>query len=303
MAGLIADALLGGAAGTGEGMATAGTIGYKAEVANQHAKLLNELTAAREARNIALTGEQHRLTERDKPRTIQAGATERRQGEADFQAPEKPLSDEEKRLKTAEALSKEAYARYLDREKDRSAKESKPTLPKIIAIKDAEGNVVGALDEHSGAFGTPTPGAPAKEAVSHWFSADEPAKPAVPPGLRWSNAAGQPIQGLHVYYPEMSGRMSAGGGAPSAPAAPSPDPLGLRSSLPKRQPQGAGIVSSAPAPQPQALPVEQFLTRSRGGFMFQASPRSSAVAKQLNGRTFPNQQAAQDAYDELLNGG
>lgn len=294
---ILANATAGGVEGAGEGVAKEGELAWK----DEHERMKQEATATREARNIVLTGEQHRLTERDKPRTLAAGSTERRQGEPDFQAPEKPLSEEEKAVMRAHANYYNSAARAA------STKEPKATLPKIVPLKDEQGNVIAVLDENTGAVGTPSPGAPAKEAVSHWFSANEPAKPAVPAGLTWVGPDKQPIQGIHVYYPDMIKRgvgenaAAAPGGAPQA----TPDPLGLRASLPKREQAAAatptGIVNRTAAPQ--ALPVEQFLSRQRGGFMFQASPRASGFAKQLNGRTFRTPQEAQDAYDALLNQG
>jgi hypothetical protein len=54
------------------------------------------------------------------------------------------------------------------------------------------------------------------EPVSHWYKSDEPGKPAVPSTIKWSDAAGNPIPGLHVFYPEMSKRGVGSGASPAA---------------------------------------------------------------------------------------
>lgn len=293
---ILANSVAGGLEGAGEGVAKEGELAWK----DEHERMKQEATAMREERNIALQGGEARKTEATKPVHVAPGATVQRPGQPDFTASIK-MTDEER-------AGHAAYARRQNAEADSiirgdKAKNTKPTLPKIVPLKDEMGNVIAVLDENTGAVGTPRPGAPAKDAISHWFSANEPAKPAVPAGLDWVGPDRQPIAGIHQFYPDMVKRgVGAQGAAPTAPA--QSDPLGLRASLPKAMPQPtqqppSGIVSSNAAPK--ALPVEQFLTRARGGFVFQASPRSSDFAKQLNGRSFRTAQEAQDAYDALMN--
>lgn len=305
MGGLLSGAMIGAAEGLGSGLSEGSKLSWK----DEHERMREQATAAREERNIALKGEADRALEQQKGHVVAPGSTLMRAGQPDFQAPaapEKALTEEDRRLKTAEALSKEAYARYLDREKDKTTKEPKPTLPKFVQMKDEQGNVIGLVDEHSGALGVPTPGQPAQEGSAPWYTlgmgTKTGGKPAQAANIQWSLNGQALPNGLTPMYPDMVNRgVGEGSGAPSAPAS-LPDPLGLRSSLPRvaPAPKPAGII--APAVQsPAPLPVSQFLTQQRGRFLFNAGPRSSAAAKQLNGRGFSSAQEAQDAYDALLN--
>jgi hypothetical protein len=260
--GIIGNALLGGVEGFGEGTAKEGEINLRDYNAQNHERLKQQLEADRSARDIALKAEADRALEKQKGHVVSPGATLKIEGAPDFTAPEKQKTVEERNLLTAQAEEANARARWLDREKDKTGKEPKPTMPKLFPIKDAEGNVVGVFDENSGSFGTPTPGTPAKESITHWFSKDEPAKPAVPAGLSWVDAAKRPIEGIHVFYPDMLGRGvgTAAGGSGAAGAQPiaAPDPLGLRASLPKKDQAPA---APAPAAQP---PVAASATPATG---------------------------------------
>lgn len=300
--GIIADALIGGLGGLGSGEAEGAKMQYASDLQKEH----DQIKADREERNIRLHGEQARQTQSEKPELVSPGATLKRPGQPDFQAPaapEKALTPEDSALKKAEAAAKNAYARYLDREgKDKT---TKPTQPKFVQLKDETGNVIGLVDEHSGALGVPTPAQTAEPGSAPWYTfgmgTKTGGKPAQAANIQWSLNGQALPNGLAPMYPDMVNRgVGAGSGAPTAPAA-LPDPLGLRASLPKAAPapKPAGII--APAVQaPAPLPVSQFLTQQRGRFIFNAGPRASAAAKQLNGRGFGSAQEAQDAYDALL---
>lgn len=300
MGGIITSALGGAGEGLEKGTNLAGGLYLKGNIEQETQRLAQDAQAEREQRNIRLTKTLERENEAAKPRIVPAGATERVPGQPDFQAPaapEKNLSPEAIDLLKAQAewYRKHGQAVLQD-------KQQKPTLPKIVPLKDEQGNTIAVLDENSGAYGVPTPGTPAQEAIGHWFRPDEPAKAAVPPGLQWYNAARQPIAGIHTYYPEMMSRVPASPAGPAAQPALA-DPLGLRKSLqptPKPEPKGSQIV---PTPTPVAakpLTVEPYLGVARGGYMFSA-PNRAGIAKQLNGRIFRTKQEAQAAYDALIN--
>lgn len=258
--GIITAALGGAGEGLEKGSNLTGGLYLKSTLDAEHQRLAQEAQATREERNIRLTKQLEAANEAAKP--IAPGYTVHGQnGQPDYQAPaapEKSLTPEQSDLLKAEAEYYRSHGQAVL--KAANSKEPKPTLPKLTPIKDETGNTVGVLDENSGAFGVPTPGVPAQEAVSHWlkfWQADEPAKAAVPPGLQWFNAARQPIAGIHVYYPEMQKRVPAETGTPvSAPAA-ATDPLGLRASLPKVTPAAAMPAASPAARAAPAASVAQ----------------------------------------------
>lgn len=305
--GLISAALGGAGEGLQKGANIGGTLAIRGNIEAEHQRLAQEAQAAREERNLRLTAQLAQEKEASQPRVVPAGSTLHTPGSPDFTAPTKETPEQ-----AQERLAREkyytAFANRLNADAEATrrgdkAKQEKPTLPKITPIKDDTGNTVGVLDENSGAFGVPTPGTPAQDAVSHWFKPDEPAKAAVPPGLQWFNAARQPIAGLHVYYPDMLKRQPSGTGAPATAPSATPDPLGLRAALPKSAPPLAPIIPGAiskPAPSAPQFTVDKYLGVARGGYQFQAPNRAPGVVKQLNGRLFKTKQEAQAAYDALF---
>jgi hypothetical protein len=300
--GLITAALGGAGEGLEKGANLTGNLYLKGTIDAEHQRMLQEATAEREARNIALTGAQTRQTQAEARRIIPAGATEKGPNGETFQAPaapEKALTPEQIDKLKAEAEELRARSRYYNRDQGKTPKE---TMPKLIATeKDDQGNPIQWLDQNTGAIGNRVSGSPAVPPVSHWFSANEPGKAAIPSGINWTDASGQPLPGLHVYYPDMMNR-GVGEGAPGAPvAAPTAATRPpLSDFFGGAKPAPAAATTSAPRPSPIApLPVEQYLTRNNrtGGFMFQSPNRGGYSA--LNGRTFRSPQEAQDALDAL----
>jgi hypothetical protein len=300
--GLITAALGGAGEGLEKGSNLAGGLYLKSTLEADRERLAEEAKSQREERNLRLASSLKREEEAAQPRIIPAGSTVQRQGQPDFQAPaapEKALTPEQIDKLKAEAEYLRAHAAQA---RAASGKEGKATMPKLIATeKDDQGNPIQWLDQNTGAIGNRVAGSPAIPPVSHWFSANEPGKAAIPSGINWTDAAGQPLPGLHVYYPDMTKR-GVGEGAPGAPvAAPTAatrPPLSDFFGGPKPAP--AAATTSAPRPSPIApLPVEQYLTRNNrtGGFMFQSPNRGGYSA--LNGRTFRSPQEAQDALDAL----
>jgi hypothetical protein len=307
--GLITAALGGAGEGLEKGSNLAGGLYLKSTLEADRERLAEEAKSQREERNLRLASTLKREEEAAQPRIIPAGSTVQRQGQQDFQAPaapEKALTQEQSDLLKAQAEELRARGKYYDRN---NGKEPKPTIPKlVITAKDDQGNPTEWFDENTRATGTRMPGSPAVPPVSHWFSADEPGKAAVPSGIQWHDPYGRPIPSLELLY---SDKGKAGEGAPGSPVA-SPQAPTARPPLssffggapqPKAAPAGSAIIPSATAPGAAPLTVTPFLTRQRGGFMFEAPPRSSAVARQLNGRTFPTPEAAQEAYDALVTSG
>lgn len=236
--GLISGALIGGAEGFGTGLAKAGELEHK----DEHERMKEQAQAIREERNIRLTGEQTRQTQAAKPEIIPAGSTIQRPGQPDLQAPEKPQSEEEKAVMRAHANYYNAAARAA------TAKEPKATLPKVIVKDDGQGNAF-LFDENSGAVGTVIPGAAAKEAVSHWFSQNEPGKSAQPNNIIWKGPSGDVLpNGLVSFYPDLQKRTPAGTGAPAS-AQP-----GARPSLASFMP-GTQAAPAAPAQAPSRAPA------------------------------------------------
>jgi hypothetical protein len=304
--GLITAALGGAGEGLEKGSNLAGGLYLKSTLEADRERLAEEAKSQREERNLRLASSLKREEEAAQPRIIPAGSTVQRQGQPDFQAPaapEKALTPEQIDKLKAEAEELRARSRYYNRDQGKTPKE---TMPKLIATeKDDQGNPIQWLDQNTGAIGNRVSGSPAVPPVSHWFSANEPGKAAIPSGINWTDASGQPLPGLHVYYPDMMNR-GVGEGAPGAPAAPKalPDPLGLRAGFqqpgaPKATLPGDRIVPT-PTPTAKPLTVEPYLGVARGGYQFSA-PNRAGIATQLNGRFFKTKQDAQAAYDALIN--
>lgn len=122
----------------------------------------------------------------------------------------------------------EAYADRMRAEADaiRSGlkyKEGASALPKVTKETNEDGSQHYLLDQNSGAVGKIIPGAAAKAAVSHWFSADEPAKEAMPDVVQWTYNGKVLKSGLSELYPAIGKRVGAPasgetpGAAPGAP--------------------------------------------------------------------------------------
>ncbi len=150
---------------------------------------------------------------RRKPRTIAAGATEKI-GDQTYTAPEKPPPPEQLDYYRALANRWNAEADLI-----RSGGKDKTAAPSLKVDKDADGNTY-MVDEHSGAIGVIRPGAPAVPPQSHWFSPDEPGKPAGAPAVDWT-LHGQPLPGgLPSLYPALRSRMGGGEAQQLAPVTP-----------------------------------------------------------------------------------
>lgn len=125
----------------------------------------------------------------------------------------------------------EAYADLMKAraEEIRAGAKGKQNLPNVSAKTNEDGTQHFLLDSNSGAVGRIIPGQPAKEAISHWFKADEPAKAAVPQVVEWTHNGKVLPGGLDDLYPVMSkrsgaqagGAASAAGGMPAAANTPS----------------------------------------------------------------------------------
>ena len=117
-----------------------------------------------------------------------------------------------------------AYAKLMNARADEIASgvKDKGSFPHVIEKANPDGTTQ-LYDQNSGAIGTIIPGQAAKAAVSHWFSADEPAKAALPQVVQWTHGNRTLPGGLEDLYPAMKNRASGEGAsvAGSAAAAPS----------------------------------------------------------------------------------
>jgi hypothetical protein len=165
-----------------------------------------------------------------------------RPGQPDFQAPDTKHPRELLDKWIAEAEEARAKAR--------AARQDKEQTPQI-EVKTDENGVRHYYDKKSGAFGYEVPGTDAKAALSHWFTADEPAVPARDPSIRWFAPNGQCLP---------NGPLDIRSGGAAQPA--QTDPLGIRASLPtdpsKRPPLtaffGGGSASQPATPQARPQP-------------------------------------------------
>jgi hypothetical protein len=198
---ILANAAAGAVEGAGEGGAAEGKLGIAAYNAQNHERIKQELEGERERQNAVLANKNKLEQQATEPRIIPAGGTLQRPGEPDYTAPIKNPPEQR-----AEFEARANYYNSLSesvRRGDR-ARNQKPTLPKIIVKDDGMGNQF-LFDENSGAVGTIVHGAPAQEGKSHWFSADEPARPAQPNDVIWRGPAGDVLHnGLLHFYPEQS---------------------------------------------------------------------------------------------------
>jgi hypothetical protein len=302
--GLITAALGGAGEGLEKGSNLAGGLYLKSTLEADRERLAEEAKSQREERNLRLASSLKREEEAAQPRIIPAGSTVQRQGQPDFQAPaapEKALTPEQTDKLKAEAEWLRAHAAQA--RAAGTAKEPKPTFPKLMKAND-EGVFI---DQNTNALGTLVPAVPGTPAEHNWIFPDKPEIQGKPTSMVW-NVGGQ-IMNDREYNQRFYGGANPVSGREGAPGAPkaAPQPAATRPPLSSffgtqkaATPTAAG---GAPAgTRPAALPVEQFLTRQRGGFMFQASPRSSPAAKQLNGRTFASPQDAQTELDRLTQG-
>lgn len=279
MNGLVSSVLGGAGAGLAQGANLAGGLYLKGQIDAEHQRMAQEAQAAREERNIRLTGEQARQTQSERPEVIPAGATVKRPGQPDYTAPikESPADTEEKK---ARAAYLNAYAGYFNRDKPKAEGDGtgKPTLPHVIVKDDGQGGQY-LFDENSSAIGTIIPGSPATEPVSHWFKPDEPGKAAQPNNIVWRSPTGDVLQGgLVSLYPDLIKRTPAvdeqGGAQPGPAAAPAKRPP-LTSFFsgsqpgsqpaPQAQPRAAAPASAAPAAPAQAAesPTAQAVDAAR----------------------------------------
>lgn len=228
--GYLGAAAIGGIGGLGEGGAEAGRLNFKAQQEDAHARLLDQQTSIREERNIALRAKAAQDLEAQKGTVVAPGSTLRRYGQPDFTAPIKtPQEQLDYYSASANRLNAEAQA-IRDGMKYRD-KQAKPTLPKVIVKTDEAGNTF-LFDENSGSVGTLVPGVPAQEGKSHWFSADEPARPAEAHRTLWRLPNGSVAPDLRSMYPDIAKRS----GAPGIRDPFQADPLDLRPSLPQKPP-------------------------------------------------------------------
>ncbi len=85
-------------------------------------------------------------------------------------------------------------------------KSAKTQLPSIKVERDANGESF-SVDANSGAVGVLVPGEDAVKGKTHWFGADEPAKPAVPAHMEWSLNGKKLPNGLADIYPDIRARL------------------------------------------------------------------------------------------------
>jgi hypothetical protein len=260
---ILANAAAGAVEGAGEGGATEGKLEIAAYNAQNHERIKQELEGERERQNAVLANKNKLEQQATEPRIIPAGGTLQRPGEPDYTAPIKNPPEQR-----AEFEARANYYNSLSesvRRGDR-ARNQKPTLPKIIVKDDGMGNQF-LFDENSGAVGTIVHGAPAQEGKSHWFSADEPARPAQPNDVIWRGPAGDVLHnGLLHFYPDLQKRN--GSQALTTTPRPVSDPLQIRPSLtsfykPAPQPQPA-------APQARPQPASQVDPRAEEEAAFQS---------------------------------
>jgi hypothetical protein len=321
MAGIIGDALLGGLAGVGAGGFEGARVEQRADIDAQRERLHQQLAGEREERNARLASQFRTEEEKRKGTVVSPGSTLKREGQPDYQAPaapEKALTEEDADLKRAQAEELRARQRFYDRDRGKTEKEPKPIFPKLV--KSEQDGVTSWIDQNTGAVGTINAAVEGKPAEKNWIFPNKPAVSGKPASMTWS-VGGEVLndreynQRFYGDANKVSGRGGDGAAAPKYPEGTELNGPGGRyvvrggvpvlkgAEKPAATPKPAGKIDSRSAPQASALTVEPFLTRQRGGFMFQASPRSSGVAKQLNGRTFKSAQEAQDAYDELSKAG
>lgn len=151
---------------------------------------------------------------KESPRTIPAGATEKI-GADTYLA---PFSPTEEQLKQADVALKKAQADYWEGAKTNEANaraaaaaNGKAVMPKIVKVSGENGDYL--VDENSGAVGVIVPGSPAKDAVWHAFSKNEPATPEVLQHTKWATADGRPLpNGPFELYRQLP--VNGAGGAP-----------------------------------------------------------------------------------------
>ena len=310
MAGLLSSAMIGGVGGLGEGMAQGGVLNYKAQQEDTHAKLLDQLQSEREARNLALKAQYDKELKAQEGHVIAPGSTLQRVGQPDFQAPSAPAkvpTPEEAGHLAAETEELRARGRFYDRNNGKTPRE---TMPKwIVNEKDDQGNPTSYMDQNSDLIARRVPGTAAVEATAPWytfgFGDKKGGKPETPSHLEFSDMAGNRVVGPQVRYPDMVKR-GAGEGEGATPA--SAPQTGTRPPLTSffggapaqaAAPSSTKVAPIISAQKPSALPVEQYLTRQRGGYRFNAPGRGAGLSAQLHGRTFASPQEAQAAYDAL----
>lgn len=152
----------------------------------------------------AATAASQRKIAEEAAKPMSPGSTVRGQnGQPDFTAPV---------LLTPEQRDYwEERAKYYKMLGEAGPKGEKEPLPKVIPMKDDQGNIIGMLDENSGAIGTPVPPTPGKPAVSHWIGKDEPAVPGKSADLAWTHN-GKPLpNGLADLYPKIGARTGSAG--------------------------------------------------------------------------------------------
>jgi hypothetical protein len=107
--------------GLEKGANLAGGMYLKGTIDAEHQRMLQEATAEREARNIALTGTEARKTEAAKGTVVAPGSTLHREGQTDFQAPDTKHPQELLDFWKSEAEKNRAMARASDRKPDKEA--------------------------------------------------------------------------------------------------------------------------------------------------------------------------------------
>jgi hypothetical protein len=281
--GIIGSVLAGAAQGAGQGIALSANEEWKAEIERKRDERLSQLRMVEHAANVktdiaaipekgaAETGvavaredamRPGRIaskkaeadidveTAKRKPRSLSPGASEVVDGEITVTAPEKAKTPEEQAVLRAHANYYNAQADLI-RSGGRD-KESKSEVPnvKIEKTKDEMGGEkVVMVDQNSGAMGTVIHGQAATSGKSHFFSADEPGKPATKDRIEWSLNGKVLRGGLADVYPKLKDRM---GDEPAGEASqPTVDnPLGLS------RPSAAPAKSAKPeAPAPRVEPV------------------------------------------------
>jgi hypothetical protein len=277
--GILTGALLGGVKGTGEGMAE----GAKLDWQEQMQRAIDE----RQERNIRLQG------------TIQEGLeTNVRQ----------PFASEQGRLGREQQSSEGALTRQsreaeagMNRESaetiaagNNAARERAAALARRQAQADAMKDLPASVKEYIGVQRERLKALDAAEA-------NPMTDDATRAGIASQKAALSDIIEQALTTKTIPARKPVAP-APKAPGAP------VASSFWKRmtgQDAAPGDKNKAPAqtqPAEPKLAASQFLTRQRDRYIFQASPKSSAAAKQLNGRTFKTPEEAQAEYDKILSG-
>jgi hypothetical protein len=201
--------------GLEKGANLAGGMYLKGTIDAEHQRMLQEATAEREARNIALTGTEARKTEAAKGTVVAPGSTLHREGQTDFQAPDTKHPQELLDFWKSEAEKNRAMARASDRKPD---KEAKPTFPKLMKAGE-DGQTF--IDQNTNAVGTIVPPVAGSPAEHNWIFPNKPAVQGKPAGMMWS--VGGEVLNDREYNQRFYGdanKVSGRGGNGEAPGAP-----------------------------------------------------------------------------------